>query len=495
MNQKSKNQSSVPKNYLKKPESNINENIGLIPPQNIDIEKAVLGAILLEKNAINEVSQILTPDVFYKDAHRSIYESIIELYSTSEPIDILTVTNLLRKNGKLEQAGGAFYVAELTENVSSSANLDTHSKILMENYIKRESISTASMLQKMAYDPITDPFELIEFFSEFNLKILNQIDNGKTEDFRGILLNRIKKIGNLIGKEGKLTGIDTGYQSINLLTGGWQKPDLIIIAARPAMGKTAFMLNLVRACAKSGKNCAVFSLEMSKDQLTDRLIAIETHEASASNISKGKITEDQYQAIVKKSSQMLNWGISIDDTAGLSINQLKSKAYKLKNTNSIDMIVVDYLQLMSGEGKGNREQEISQISRGLKKLAKELDIPVIALSQLSRSVETRGGDKRPQLSDLRESGAIEQDADIVIFLYRPEYYGIMEIEGESMIGMGEIIFAKHRNGGLDSIMLQFIAQYTDFREKDSLDLNKPEKQESVNDFNYSNNFRKMDAMF
>jgi replicative DNA helicase len=359
--------------------------------------------------------------------------------------------------------------------------------------MKRESIVAASEIQKMAFDPQTDPFDLIDFHTAFNLKMLTQIDNGKTRIFRSILLERIEHIANMMNETSSLTGVDTGFRSINNFTGGWQAPDLVVMAARPGMGKTALALKFILACAKSNKGCAIFSLEMSENQLVDRMISIETHSASAKDLGRGKIQDYQLESIVQKCNEMSKYHIHIDDTAGLSINQFKGKAYKLKQQYDIQLIVVDYLQLMSGEGKGTREQEISQVSRGLKKVAKELGIPIIALSQLSRAVETRGGDKRPQLSDLRESGAIEQDADIVIFLHRPEYYGVTKIDGQDMTGKAEVIFSKHRNGGLDNLMVNFNGKYTDFTDLDTTSI--PVPVEPVSESSYGNNFKRIEHSF
>lgn len=460
--------------------------LGKIPPQAVELEKAVLGAILLEKEALILVGGILSEKIFYSEQHKVIYQAIQSLNQQGEPVDLLTVTQELRKLGLIETAGGAWYVTELCSAVASAANIEYHCRILQEQYIKRRSILIGSEIQQSGFDEMADPFEIMETMQNHLLEILHDIDNGKTKSLKSILVSRIEDIARKMNQNKSLTGVETGFKALNALTGGWQKPDLIILAARPAMGKTALALAFLRACARSGKACAVFSLEMSENQLTDRILSQETRIASAQDFQRGKITTEQLKGLSVKAGDISKFPIFIDDTAGISISQLRSKAFKLKAQNQIELILVDYLQLMSAEGKGNREQEISQISRGLKKIAKELDLPIIALSQLSRAVEQRGGDKRPQLSDLRESGAIEQDADIVIFLHRPEYYGITEdSSGQSTAGMAEIIFAKHRNGALDTIAVRFIGRFTEFADMEEME---PDPRPGLNDFNYSSRF-------
>lgn len=461
--------------------------IGKLPPQAVELEQAVLGAILLEKEALIMVDGILSEKIFYKDAHVLIYRAIKSLSSEGNPVDMLTVTQELRKQGNLENAGGAYYITEITSNVASSANTEFHARVIQEMYMKRRAIAIASELIVMGYDEQSDAFDIMEKMQEATLETLHDIDNGHTVSYKEAYTEAIKELSTKIGKSKKdLTGVDTGFMAINALTGGWQKPDLIIIAGRPAMGKTALALCLLRNAAKAGFPVAIFSLEMSKSQLANRLLAIESEIASSSDIQRGNLSEQDFTALFNKTGKSANYPMYIDDTAGLSIHQLRSKAYKLKAKYDLKMIIVDYLQLMSGDGRGNRENEISQISRGLKKIAKELDIPVIALSQLSRSVEQRGGEKRPQLSDLRESGAIEQDADIVIFTHRPEYYGITEDSaGNSTKGVAEIIFAKHRNGDIDTVQTQFVGRFTKFKDiSEFQDLPEP-----VSDDRYGQAFR------
>lgn len=467
--------------------------LGKVPPQNSQIEEAILGAILLEKEALIMVGGILHEKFFYKEQHRLIYRAIKSLANQSEPIDLLTVTAELRKMGELQNAGGAFFITELTSKIAGSANIEFHTRILHELYIKRQTAAVGAQMTQMSFDEMADPFEIMEGMQNHLLEILQDIDNGKTKLLSPALVKRLEEIGKKIGQQNKtITGVDTGFKAVNALTGGWQKPDLIIVAARPAMGKTAFVLACLRACGRSGKPAAIFSLEMSESQLIDRIIAQETRLCSAQDLQRGRLTEEQFKTLTILAGKFSHFKIFIDDTAGLSLSQLRSKAYKLKAQHDIQFIVIDYLQLMSGEGGGNREQEISTISRGLKKIAKELDLPIIALSQLSRAVEQRGGDKRPQLSDLRESGAIEQDADIVIFLHRPEYYGIMQdSSGNSTAGTAEVIFAKHRNGGLDNILTRFIGKYTEFTDLDESEPDFGLAAPGINESNYGKSFRNL----
>lgn len=447
-----------------------------MPPQAVDLEEAVLGALMLEKDALTTVVDILSPESFYKDSHKLIYDGILDLFNEGEPIDLLTVTNQLRKNGKLELAGGAYYITELTSRVSSAANIEYHARIVTEQAMKRDMIRIASDIQREAFEDTTDVFELLDKMEQSLFEISEKNIKKNYMDMRSIMREAITELESKKGQKDGLTGVPSGFTALDRVTSGWQKSDLVIIAARPAMGKTAFVLSVLRnAAVDHNRPVAIFSLEMSSIQLVNRLISSEA-ELDSEKIKKGNLADYEWQQLIHKTSKLSTAPLYVDDTPALSILELRAKCRRLKSQNDIQMIVVDYLQLMSGENSkggntGNREQEISSISRALKKIAKELNVPVIALSQLSRAVETRGGDKRPQLSDLRESGAIEQDADIVMFLYRPEYYGITEDEeGHSTSGVGEVIIAKHRNGSLESIKLRFIGKYTKFTD---LELNTP----------------------
>lgn len=442
---------------------------GKLPPQALDLEEAVLGALMLEKGAVNDAIDVLKPESFYKEAHQKIFAAIMELFSNSEPIDILTVTNHLRSKGELDLVGGPVYISQLTNRVGSTANVEYHARIISEKHILRELIRISSNIIKKSFDDTTDVFDLLDraetdLFSVTEGNIRRNYDSMST-----IIQKAIDEIDAARKNSDGISGIPTGFTSLDRVTSGWQRSDMVVLAARPGMGKTAFVLSMARNVAvQFNKPVAVFSLEMSSVQLVNRLIASET-EISAEKLRKGNLEPHEYQQLHARIKKLTNAPIFIDDTPALSIFELRAKARKLKQTQDIDLIIIDYLQLMTAgsEGKGNREQEISTISRSIKTIAKELNVPIIALSQLSRSVETRGGDKRPMLSDLRESGAIEQDADIVTFIYRPEYYGLQEWEdGTPCHGQAEIVIAKHRNGSLENIKLKFIGHLAKF---DNLD--------------------------
>jgi replicative DNA helicase len=446
--------------------------MGKIPPQAVELEEAVLGALMLEKDALTNVIDILKVESFYKDAHKVIFQAILDLFSESQPIDLLTVTSQLRRSGTLEVAGGAFYVTELTSKVASAANIEFHARIITEQSIKRELIRISGEIQKDAYEDTTDVFELLDKMEQSLFEISEKNIRKNYSDMRSIMREAIIELESKKLQKDGLTGVPSGLTALDRVTSGWQKSDLVIIAARPAMGKTAFVLSVLRnAAVDHNRPVAIFSLEMSSVQLVNRLISSEA-ELDSEKIKKGSLADHEWAQLVHKTAKLSKAPLFVDDTPALSILELRAKCRKLKAQHDIQMVVIDYLQLMSGDSKsgggGNREQEIASISRALKKIAKELSIPVIALSQLSRAVETRGGDKRPQLSDLRESGAIEQDADMVMFLYRPEYYGITQDEdNNSTAGVGEVIIAKHRNGSLENVKLRFIGKYTKFSDLDS----------------------------
>ena len=458
--------------YRKKPSfENPTNYLGKVPPQAIELEEAVLGALMLEKDALTSVIDILKVESFYKEAHKVIFQAILDLFTESQPIDLLTVTTKLRKNGALEVAGGAFYITELTSKVASAANIEFHARIITEQSIKRELIRISSTIQKDAFEDTTDVFELLDAMEQSLFEISEKNIRKNYATMSSIMRDAIAELEVRKNQKDGLTGVPSGFTALDRVTSGWQKSDLVIIAARPAMGKTAFVLSVLRnAAVDHNRPVAIFSLEMSSVQLVNRLISSEA-ELDSDKIKKGTLADHEWAQLVHKTAKLSKAPLFVDDTPALSILELRAKCRKLKAQHDIQMVVVDYLQLMSGDSKGgfggNREQEIASISRALKKIAKELSIPVIALSQLSRAVETRGGDKRPQLSDLRESGAIEQDADMVMFLYRPEYYGITEDEGgASTAGVGEVIIAKHRNGSLENIKLRFIGRYTKFTDLD-----------------------------
>lgn len=446
----------------------ISEGLGKLPPQAVDLEEAVLGALMLEKNALNAVIEFLKPEHFYDERHKDIYAAIVELFKASEPVDMRTVVSQLRKNGKIELVGGAYYIAELTARVSSAANIEYHARVIIEMAIKRELIRIASQIHHDAYEDTTDVFELLDRTEQAVFEISDSNLRKNYDNMRNLMARAIQELQILKEHKDGLTGVPSGFTALDRITSGWQKSDLVIIAARPGMGKTAFVVSALRNAAVDFKiPVAIFSLEMSSVQLVNRMISAEA-ELEGEKIKKGNLADHEWTQLVHKTSRLSAAPIFIDDTPALSILELRAKCRRLKAEHNVQLIVIDYLQLMRGDQGGNREQEIASISRALKGIAKELNVPVLALSQLSRGVETRGGDKRPQLSDLRESGSIEQDADIVIFLYRPEYYKItVDEEGMPTQGVGEVIVAKHRNGSTGTAKLKFIGKFTKFADFDS----------------------------
>tara|TARA_R110002049_G_scaffold186605_1_gene354854 strand:- start:389 stop:1939 length:1551 start_codon:yes stop_codon:yes gene_type:complete len=443
---------------------------GRLPPQAVDLEEAVLGAMMLEKEAVNVAIDILQPKSFYKDAHQKIFAVIQDLFQRSEPIDLLTITNSLRQNGELDIIGGPYYISQLTNKVASSANIEFHARIVAQKYIQRELIRISSEIITDAYDETTDVFNLMDKAESGLFSVTEGNIRKNWDDMSTLVRQAIKQIESAKNQDGNIIGTPSGFTALDKMTSGWQPSDLIILAARPAMGKTAFALTLGRnAAVQFKKAVAIFSLEMSSLQLVTRLISAES-EISAGKLKNGNLRYDELAQIHTKIAGLTEAPIFIDDTPAISVFELRAKARRLKAQHDIQLLVVDYLQLMTagGEGKGNREQEISTISRSLKSIAKELNIPVIALSQLSRAVESRGGDRRPQLSDLRESGSIEQDADMVLFINRPEYYGLTEDEaGNSTLGVANIIIAKHRNGSVGDVQLKFTAELARFGNLDN----------------------------
>lgn len=442
------------------------ENIfeGRIPPYAKDLEEAVLGAMMLEREAVNEVIDILKPESFYVDAHKKIYAAIVDLFKESQPIDILTVTNFLKKKGELEFVGGPFYVTQLTSRVASSANVEFHARIISQKHIQRELIRISSETIKMAYDDSFDVFDMLDKAESNLFAIADSSIKKKYATISDLMSIALKDIESAKNQDGHVVGVPSGFTDLDKITAGWQKSDLLIIAARPGMGKTAFVLSMARNIAVDHQRpVALFSLEMSAVQLVNRLIASESM-LDQEKLKRGDLQDHEWHQLHSKVGKLAKAPIIIDDTPSLSILELRAKCRRLKEEHKIQIIIIDYLQLMSaGDNKGNREQEISTISRSLKALAKELDVPIIALSQLSRAVESRGGSKRPQLSDLRESGAIEQDADMVMFIYRPEYYQMEEDEnGLPTKDVGYIIIAKHRNGSLGDVRLKFMGRYAKF---------------------------------
>lgn len=450
-----------------------NERIKSIP-QAIEIEQAILGALLFEQDAIVDIADLLSPDTFYRPQHQDIYKAIEQLFKQGHPIDLISVTEALRQAGKLEMVGGSAYLAELTTKINSAANIEYYARILSEYALRRDLIRVAEEIQQKASVSHVDVFELLDQAEHAIFHVSEKNIRRNYLSIQDILQKALKDITQKKDTADGLTGVPTGFTDLDRLTAGWQKSDLIIIAARPGMGKTAFILSALRNAATDfGLPVAIFSLEMSSEQLVTRLIAAEAG-ISSTQIKQGKLSKEEWARIHECISRLEKSKIFIDDTPALSILELRAKARRLKAQHDIQLIAVDYLQLMSGgeqNSKGNREQEIAYISRSLKNIAKELNIPIIALSQLSRAVEQRGGDKRPQLSDLRESGSIEQDADLVLFIYRPEYYKITEDEnGNPTKGIGEVIIAKHRNGAIGSVKLRYLDNFTKFANLDNFNL-------------------------
>ena len=438
---------------------------GKLPPQALDMEEAVLGALLLEKDALHRIMDILKPHMFYKDANQEIFEVILGLFQNSDPIDILTVKNALQKKGELEKTGGAYYLTGLTSRVASAANIEYHARIVAEKFILRQLISISDNTIRKAYDETSDVFELLDEAEQSLFEVSETNLRRNYMAMPELVMKTLERIEEIRGKDSSVTGIPSGIADLDKVTAGWQKTDLVIVAARPAMGKTAFTLTLSRnAALRFNEPVAFFSLEMAAVQLTQRMITSEA-ELDAQKVRTGRLEDYEWKQLITRVGNLSKAPIFIDDTPALTIWDLRAKCRRLKAEKGISMVIIDYLQLMTGNAnsKGNREQEIAGISRALKELAKELDVVVIALSQLSRAVESRGGDKRPVLSDLRESGSIEQDADMVMFLYRPEYYGFeTDDDGNSTLGQAELIIAKQRNGPTGTVKMQFIGKYGKF---------------------------------
>ncbi len=450
------------------PTAQVSQMLGKVPPHNRDFEEAVLGAMMLVKDAIIDVVEILHPETFYDPRNSKIYEAIKTLFAKTEPIDLLSVSHQLRAQGELELVGGSAYLVTLTNKVNSAANIVYHARILVELSIKRELIKVSGELQRDAFEDTTDVFTLLDSVEQSLFEVSEKNIRKNYVGINTLVSQAISELENARQHESNVTGIPSGFLNLDRVTSGWQRSDLVILAARPGMGKTAFVVSTMRNAAVDFKmGVAIFSLEMASIQLVKRLISAEA-EVESEALRKAQLSDSDWSRIILKTKKLAEAPIFIDDTPALSVLELRAKARRLKAQHNIQLIIIDYLQLMSsdsGKFSGNREQEIAFISRSLKQLAKELNIPVIALSQLSRAVETRGGVKRPQLSDLRESGSIEQDADIVLFLYRPEYYGLTEDEeGMPTKGLAELIVAKHRNGALDTVKLKYVSQFTKFED-------------------------------
>lgn len=441
---------------------------GKVPPQAPELEEAVLGAVMLEKDKLAEVLEIIqSENCFYVDANQKIYAAIRRLFDKGMPVDLLTVTEELRKNNELEIIGGPYYLTRLTMSVVSSAHVEAHARIVMEKFIQRELIRISGIVISDAYEDSTDVFDLLDKAESGLYEITDKHLRKNFKSLKEVLVRTVHEIEEAKNKKDDITGVPSGFAALDKLTSGWQKTDLIILAARPAVGKTAFCLNLAMNAAMRSPEpfpVAFFSLEMGAGQIVKRMLAATT-EVTMNAITKGHMQEHEFVQMTQRMNKLASAPIFLDDQAALNIFELRAKARRLKQRHNIQMIIIDYLQLMQAtiDKGGNREQEISKISRDLKALAKELDIPIIALSQLNRSVESRKESKVPQLSDLRESGAIEQDADMVMFLYRPEYYGINnDAMGQALEGETHIHIAKHRNGSTDTVKVRFLKEFQKF---------------------------------
>ncbi len=450
----------------KKPRK-VNNNSIHMQPQAVDIEKMVLGALMVDKDAFSIVSEILHPETFYEPRSQKIYKAIQTLSLNEDPVDIMTVVEELKREGTLDDIGGAGYILELSERVASSAHIEYHAKILAQKYLARQLISFASVIETKAFDETVDVDELMQE-AEGSLFELSQ--KNMRQDYTQIdpvVKQAVEILQKAAANKGGLTGIPTGYAKLDDYTSGWQRSDLVIIAGRPAMGKTSFALSLAKNIAVDYDTpIAFFSLEMNNVQLVNRLIS-NVCEIEGKKILNGQLDDEEWKRLDKNVRKLQAAPIYIDDTPGMSIFELRTKARRLVREKGVQVIMIDYLQLMNANGArfGSRQEEVSTISRSLKGLAKELDIPVLALSQLNRTVEGREGidGKRPQLSDLRESGAIEQDADMVLFVHRPEYYRIFTDEkGNDLHGKAQIIIAKHRKGGTGDVLLNFRGEFTRF---------------------------------
>ncbi|MBR2981257.1 MAG: replicative DNA helicase [Odoribacter sp.] len=455
---------------------------GKVPPQAVDLEEAVLSALLLESDAYSLVGDMLEPETFYKKSHQKIFHAIRELFVQDRPVDLLTVTDYLQSTGELDEVGGLAYLSSLSSKVASAANVEFHVKILVQKYLKRQMITSCTELQNMAYDDSVDVQDLIDRAQKRVFDMTDTNIRKDTQEASPLLTQALANIKKASENVTGINGISSGFTELDKNTHGWQPSDLVIIAARPAMGKTAFVLSMAKNIAVDQKiPLAIFSLEMSGVQLMYRMLSCQA-ELESEKLKTGQLTEQEWIHLNNSAKVLSNSPIYIDDTAGLSILELRSKCRMLQNKYKIKMVIVDYLQLMTAgaDMRGNREQEVSMISRQLKIIAKELGITMIALSQLNRGLESRQ-DKKPILSDLRESGSIEQDADMVIFIHRPEVYNKSGVDGNglSQKGLAEIIIAKHRSGSIGEIKLRFRGQYTQFVDWDTISRSKAKPRKSA----------------
>ncbi|MBI2182503.1 MAG: replicative DNA helicase [Deltaproteobacteria bacterium] len=458
----------------------IDDNLRKVPPQNLDAESSVLGGILLENEAVNQVLELLRPEDFYRESHRKVFRAMIELSDRSEPVDLITLSDCLKSRGELEAVGGTAYLASLADFVPTAANISHYARIVREKSILRSLISTATEIATRGYEEQGSVEEFLDSAEKVIFDISEKKIKASFVAVGDMIKDTLKTVEKLYERKEMVTGVPTGYDDLDKLTAGLQPAELIIVAGRPGMGKTSFALNIAANAAFSGAGVAVFSLEMAKEQLVLRMLCSEAR-VNSSKVRSGYLGERDFPQLAKAAGRLHEAPIYIDDTPAISVLELRAKARRLVRDRSkkIGLIVVDYLQLMRGMGAAsNREQEISEISRSLKALAKELNVPVIALSQLNRRVEDRG-DRRPMMSDLRESGAIEQDSDVIMFIYRDEVYNKSD---ESKKGLAEIIVAKQRNGPIDTVTLTFLNEYTRFEnytERDELEYSYDEAEEGA----------------
>jgi replicative DNA helicase len=430
-----------------------------IPPQNIEAEQAVLGAIFLDPSALTLASEILIPEDFYRAAHQKIFNSMLKLADKGEPVDLVTVTKELADAKILEEVGGVSYLSDLANSVPTAANIEYYAKIVEEKSILRRLIRTATNIAQEGYNREDDVDGLLDEAERNIMEVAQRKNTGSFQNIKDILVKTYDNIEMLHHRKGEITGIPTGFTELDRMTAGFQRNDFIIVAARPSVGKTAFALNIAQNVAtKTDENVAIFSLEMGADQLVMRMLCAEGN-INAQNLRTGNLTPEDWGKLTMAMGSLSNAGIYIDDTPGIKVSEIRAKCRRLKQERGLGLVLIDYLQLIQGSGRNreNRQQEVSEISRSLKALARELEVPVIALSQLSRGVEQRQ-DKRPMMSDIRESGSIEQDADIVAFLYRDDYYD-KETENKNII---EIIIAKQRNGPVGTVQLAFVKEYNKF---------------------------------
>lgn len=445
---------------------------GKLPPHALELEQAVLGAMLIDKNSFNIIVEILKVESFYDPKHQHIFQAAIDLYDKGDPIDLIRINSQLRTNETLDSAGGAYYITSLTNRVTSSVNVEYHARIVAEKHIQREMIRVGNEMLEKAYEESTDALELMDDVQRKIFEVSEKNIKNKTQSISDVIKKAIDRLEKMKTDDTGLSGIGTGLKELDKMTSGFQNSNLIIVAARPGMGKTALALTIARnAAVQFGKSVAFFSLEMSGIELVTRLMSLES-EINSYKFKSNNLDERDWERLNEKINNLSNANLFIDETPGLSVFELKAKCRRLKAQSHVDMVMVDYLQLMKGDRDNNtkiREQEISYISRSLKELAKELDIPVIALAQLSRQVEQQAMNKRPMLSHLRESGSIEQDADQVMFIYRPEKYKIDFFDDEQTIsskGRAEIILEKNRHGNTGSVIVKFMDEFTKFADDD-----------------------------